>query len=499
MAEQPHLPHRLTDTKGDKEQNSDAVPISNSFGSDSIGDKAIRQDRVHVAVRVRPSEQDLPPQWLVRETSIEHELTGTYRYDRVYNETAGNETVFVNSVLPLVQQVVDGYNATVIAYGATGSGKTYTMQGTPGDWGVTPRCAAELFRLLSTSAEVSLNYFEVYNEGVFDLIDDSSNGAAPELKLRGASTETTGGLVETRILGQRSVLVTNSEELMNWIRIGDDRRRTQATQHNAHSSRSHAVVRIGVKKNGRMSALYLCDLAGSERALKDAERRREGSCINKSLLTLGTIISILSQGTGGHCPYRESKLTRLLQPSLSGAALLVVLCNVQLHAPSAQPVTLNTLRFASRAKNVPVSPRRGEASSSLLRQNEREVCGELQNASAESETLPSPPSELNVDHSSDEIAAHSTIAELRERNTDLEQQNMHFLEKVETLNHMVARIGSEYGLNMDLYVENNEQRLIIETLLAFGEDRKKFSDLHSGLLLKTSALMQDFRDKSRAI
>ena len=250
----------------------------------------VYKGKIHVGVRARPDKDPLNsnPTWYLDPTNnlVEHESAGIFTFDKVYTGETWNEQVFVDSVLPLIQQVVNGFNATVLAYGTTGSGKTYTMQGSETDPGVISRSVQLLFDMLGDSSAVTLSYYEIYNERIYDLL--SMDKEPSEVSLRD------GNNGETKIFGHREVLTASARELLDWVASGDQLRRTSCTQYNEHSSRSHAVVRIGANNNGAQSILYLCDLAGSERAVEHSERRRAGSFIHKSLLTLSSGISILS-------------------------------------------------------------------------------------------------------------------------------------------------------------------------------------------------------------
>lgn len=352
----------------------------------SIAD--VYKGTIHVGVRAKPvTSSDLsgglnivggPWRIAAQDNIVDHETAGNFQFDRVYDPACTNAEVFDQSVEELITQVVNGYNATVFAYGTTGSGKTFTMQGSEHDLGVIPRSVYRLFELLEargTAAVVRLSYFEIYNERVYDLL--SSDSKPTEVMLRD------GSMGDTRIVGQREVDALNAQELLGWVANGDQLRRTSSTQYNEHSSRSHAVVRIHVVSNSMQSTLFLCDLAGSERAVIHSERRKEGSYINKSLLTLSTVISILSQGGGGHVPYRDSKLTRLLQPSLSGTALVSMLCTIQTGPPPAGGAeTVNSVRFAAKAKNITVFAKRNSVfddASSAGTLSQSKVVEQLQN------------------------------------------------------------------------------------------------------------------------
>ncbi|KAJ5156532.1 hypothetical protein N7492_009335 [Penicillium capsulatum] len=352
---------------------------------------------VIVSVRVRPdlSAGETPRnhgEWGVdgRQSLISHRGKdgGDYYYDNVFTTHEQNAKVYDSAAKRLVRRVMEGYHGTVFAYGMTGTGKTFSMQGTATSPGVIPLAITDIFSFIRETPHreflLRVSYLEIYNEKIHDLLSASASGAAnapqEEIKLREDSKR---GVYATPL---KEEIVQSPTQLLRVIARGDHARRTSSTQFNARSSRSHAVVQIVVesrervpasnpqdKRSGiapggvRVSTLSLIDLAGSERAADDKERRTEGAHINKSLLTLGNIISRLSetkdkQGTtaereGRHLPFRDSKLTRLLQPALSGNSLVSILCTIQLVSGvnSHTGETLNTLKFAARAKNNIVS------------------------------------------------------------------------------------------------------------------------------------------------
>lgn len=293
---------------------------------------------------------------------------------------------------------MEGYHGTVFAYGMTGTGKTFSMQGTASSPGVIPLAITDIFSYIRETPSreflLRVSYLEIYNEKIHDLLNaPAPNAVGPgagqqeEIKLREDSKR---GVYASPL---KEEIVQSPTQLLRVIARGDHARRTSSTQFNARSSRSHAVVQIVVesrersaggaamgdsKRSGilpggvRVSTLSLIDLAGSERAAESKERRTEGSHINKSLLTLGTVIAKLSESKdkegkptdkdGKHLPYRDSKLTRLLQGALSGNSLVSILCTIQIGAVGTAAAihthtseTLNTLKFASRAKNNIVS------------------------------------------------------------------------------------------------------------------------------------------------
>jgi centromeric protein E len=291
---------------------------------------------------------------------------------------------------------MEGYNGTVFAYGMTGTGKTFSMQGTANQPGTIPLAITDIFSYIRENPEreflLRVSYLEIYNEKIFDLLSQSTPGTQQEeIKLREDSKR---GVYASPL---KEEIVQSPNQLLRVISRGDQARRTGSTQFNARSSRSHAVVQIVVESRERISGgsadtrrqdkivpggvlvstLSLIDLAGSEKAALNKERRTEGAHINKSLLTLGTVIARLTgdedKEDGGkpadkekslkHLPYRDSKLTRLLQPALSGDSLVSILCTIQLSSATTSAATtgthtaetLNTLKFASRAKNNIVS------------------------------------------------------------------------------------------------------------------------------------------------
>lgn len=261
----------------------------------------------------------------------------------------------------LLDSVLDGYNATVFAYGATGCGKTHTITGTVQEPGVIFLTMQELFERIAERTEdkvteVSLSYLEIYNETIRDLL--VPGGSKQGLMLREDANQAVS------VAGLSSHHPQNVQEVMDMIVRGNEYRTMSPTEANATSSRSHAVLQINVSQKDRnadvnephtMATLSIIDLAGSERASATknrGERLIEGANINKSLLALGSCINALCDPRKrNHVPYRNSKLTRLLKFSLGGNCKTVMIVCV---SPSSQHFdeTQNTLRYANRAKNI---------------------------------------------------------------------------------------------------------------------------------------------------
>jgi kinesin family protein 18/19 len=285
----------------------------------------------------------------------------TFGFDRIFDENTSQGEVYEATTRNLLDSVLDGYNATVFAYGATGCGKTHTITGTAQQPGIIFLTMQELFERISDLAEekvteISLSYLEIYNETIRDLLVPGGSKGGSMLREDANQAVSVSGL--------SSHHPQNVQEVMDMIMRGNEYRTMSPTEANATSSRSHAVLQINVSQKDRnadvnephtMATLSIIDLAGSERASATknrGERLVEGANINKSLLALGSCINALCDPRKrNHVPYRNSKLTRLLKFSLGGNCKTVMIVCV---SPSSQHFdeTQNTLRYANRAKNI---------------------------------------------------------------------------------------------------------------------------------------------------
>ncbi|EKG14951.1 hypothetical protein MPH_07851 [Macrophomina phaseolina MS6] len=376
--------------------------LGKTTSSDKDSGKDVKGN-VIVSVRVRPNASNTEnsglQDWELDSRrgviSYRGKEGGDFQSDNVFSTQDNNARVYDAAAKRLVRRVMEGYHGTVFAYGMTGTGKTFSMQGTATSPGVIPLAITDIFSFIRETPKreflLRVSYLEIYNEKIHDLLADpppTGPGAQAiqqeEIKLREDSKR---GVYATPL---KEEIVQSPTQLLRVIARGDNNRRVAGTQFNARSSRSHAVVQIVVESRERVpggvalqdtkrtaitpggvrvSTLSLIDLAGSERAAEDKERRTEGAHINKSLLTLGTVIARLSEAKekkgadkDKHLPYRDSKLTRLLQPALSGNSLVSILCTISIGSTGTAASisthvneTLNTLKFASRAKNNIVS------------------------------------------------------------------------------------------------------------------------------------------------
>ena len=275
-------------------------------------------------------------------------------FDYVFSQTATQEEVYKNTTQNLLPGIIEGYNATVFAYGATGSGKTYTMLGTIQKEGIMTRSITDLFKLLYSQKnkefKIEVSYIEIYNEIIRDLLADGNVIDIHEDKNFGIILQ-----------GVKEVEVENNDNFYDLLSLGNRKRTTGSTNNNETSSRSHAVLRINLYRKERSSnntvsgKFIMVDLAGSEKTSinmsnNNAVRQNEGKNINKSLLALGTCINALAK-KNQFIPWRTSKLTRILKDCLGGNSRIVMISTI---SPSIYNIdeTINTLLYSNRAKNI---------------------------------------------------------------------------------------------------------------------------------------------------
>ncbi|XP_029927094.1 kinesin-like protein KIF11 isoform X2 [Myripristis murdjan] len=299
----------------------------------------------------------------------------TYTFDMVFGPAAKQIDVYRSVVCSILDEVIMGYNCTVFAYGQTGTGKTFTMEGERSPdgqftWeedplaGIIPRTLHQIFEKLSengTEFSIKVSLLEIYNEELFDLLSPSED-VSERLQLFDDPRNKRGVVVK----GLEEVTVHNKDEVYQILERGAAKRKTASTLMNAYSSRSHSVFSVTIHMKEitldgeelvKIGKLNLVDLAGSENIGRSGavdKRAREAGNINQSLLTLGRVITALVEKRP-HVPYRESKLTRILQDSLGGRTKTSIIATV---SPSSSNLeeTLSTLEYASRAKNIMNKP-----------------------------------------------------------------------------------------------------------------------------------------------
>ncbi|XP_018789911.1 PREDICTED: kinesin-like protein KIF3A [Bactrocera latifrons] len=372
MPQEP--PITTTDLEGDEIENVRVVVRVRPMEKSELNSGAtnvIQVDKINRAITaVKPNAANEPPK--------------TYYFDNVFSSDSNQLDLYVDTARPIVEKVLEGYNGTIFAYGQTGTGKTYTMSGNPDSpqtKGIIPNAFAHIFGHIAKAREnqkflVRVSYMEIYNEEVRDLLgkDVSKSLEVKERPDIGVFVKDLSGYV-----------VHNADDLENIMRLGNKNRVVGATKMNQESSRSHAIFSITVESseltqgdmtNVKMGKLQLVDLAGSERQSRtqaSGQRLKEATKINLSLSVLGNVISALVDGKSTHIPYRNSKLTRLLQDSLGGNSKTVMCATI---SPSDinYMETISTLRYASRAKNIQNRMRvNEEPKDALLRHFQEEI------------------------------------------------------------------------------------------------------------------------------
>ncbi|CAH1429636.1 unnamed protein product [Lactuca virosa] len=325
------------------------------------------KENVTVTVRFRPLSpreirQGEEIAWYADgETIVRNEYTSSiaYAYDQVFGPTTTTRHLYDIAAQHVVSGSMEGINGTIFAYGVTSSGKTHTMHGNQRSPGIIPLAIKHAFSIIQETPcrefLLRLSYLEIYNEVVNDLL----NPAGQNLRIR---EDTQGTFVD----GVKEEVVLSPAHALSIIAAGEEQRHVGSTNLNLHSSRSHTISTMTIESSPcgennedeavNLSQLNLIDLAGSESSKAETTgiRRKEGAYINKSLLTLGTVISKLSDGRAAHIPYRDSKLTRLLQSSLSGHGRVSLICTVTPSSSNSEE-THNTLKFAHRAKHIEIN------------------------------------------------------------------------------------------------------------------------------------------------
>ncbi|KAI9009638.1 P-loop containing nucleoside triphosphate hydrolase protein [Gaertneriomyces semiglobifer] len=307
----------------------------------------------------------------------------TFTFDSVFDWESTQQEVYNMTARPIVEGVLAGYNGTIFAYGQTGTGKTFSMEGirdVPELRGIIPNAFEHIFAEISMAEKstqflVRASYLEIYNEDIRDLL----NPKAGKLEVKERAD------IGIYVKDLRTFVIKDVQEMDRLMSFGNKNRSVGATEMNARSSRSHSIFTITVEASEkgtdgeehiRAGKLHLVDLAGSERQSKTGatgDRLKEATKINLSLSALGNVISALVDGKSSHIPYRDSKLTRLLQDSLGGNAKTMMVATMS-PASYNYEETLSTLRYANRAKNIKNKPKINEdPKDAMLREFQEEI------------------------------------------------------------------------------------------------------------------------------
>ncbi|XP_066968368.1 kinesin-like protein KIF3B isoform X4 [Macrobrachium rosenbergii] len=341
------------------------------------------QETAHGYTRVVDMDVDRGVVELRNVKAPETDPRKTFTFDAVYDWNSKQLELYDETFRPLVDSVLCGFNGTIFAYGQTGTGKTYTMEGIrddPDQRGVIPNSFEHIFDHIARSINqqylIRASYLEIYQEEIRDLL-----GKDQKKRLELKERPDTG--VYVRDLQQ--FVCKSVNEIQHVMTVGNQNRAVGATNMNLHSSRSHAIFIITIecseiddkgKNHIRVGKLNLVDLAGSERQSKTGtvgERLKEATKINLSLSALGNVISALVDGKSTHIPYRDSKLTRLLQDSLGGNSKTIMVANIG-PASYNYDETITTLRYANRAKNIQNKPKVNEdPKDAILKEYQQEL------------------------------------------------------------------------------------------------------------------------------
>ncbi|XP_033037163.1 kinesin-like protein KIF3A isoform X2 [Trachypithecus francoisi] len=463
-------------------------------------------DNVKVVVRCRPlnereksmcykqavSVDEMRGTITVHKTDSSNEPPKTFTFDTVFGPESKQLDVYNLTARPIIDSVLEGYNGTIFAYGQTGTGKTFTMEGVravPELRGIIPNSFAHIFGHIAkaegdTRFLVRVSYLEIYNEEVRDLLGKDQTQRL-EVKERPD--------VGVYIKDLSAYVVNNADDMDRIMTLGHKNRSVGATNMNEHSSRSHAIFTITIEcsekgidgnMHVRMGKLHLVDLAGSERQAKTGatgQRLKEATKINLSLSTLGNVISALVDGKSTHVPYRNSKLTRLLQDSLGGNSKTMMCANIG-PADYNYDETISTLRYANRAKNIKNKARINEdPKDALLRQFQKEI-EELKKKLEEGEEI----SGSDISGSEEDDDEEGEIGEDGEKRKKRRGKKKVSPDK---MIEMQAKIDEERkALETKLDMEEEERNKARAELEKREKDLLKAQQEHQSLLEKLSAL-----------
>ncbi|GMN35769.1 hypothetical protein TIFTF001_042281 [Ficus carica] len=432
------------------------------------------------------------------------QIDRVFTFDKVFGPKSQQRSIYDQAISPIVNEVLEGFNCTVFAYGQTGTGKTYTMEGgmrnkggdLSAEAGVIPRAVRQIFDTLEAqSADYSMKvtFLELYNEEITDLLapDDNSRSAAVEDKQKKPISlmEDGKGCVVLRGLEEEAVYSVN--EIYTLLERGAAKRRTADTLLNKRSSRSHSVFSItlhikeaavGDEELIKCGKLNLVDLAGSENISRSGAREnraREAGEINKSLLTLGRVINALVEHSS-HIPYRDSKLTRLLRDSLGGKTKTCIIATISPSAHSLEE-TLSTLDYAYRAKNIKNKPEANQKMSKAI------LLKDLY---------------LEIEKMKDDVRAareKNGVYVPHERFAQDEAEKKARNEKIEQLENDLSLAEKQVDSFRELYLSEQEEKLDLQSELRDYYKDKMEAENQNMVLTFGSRLDQSLKDLHKTI
>lgn len=437
----------------------------------------------------------------------------TFTFDHVYDGNSTQVQVYQDLGRPVVNQALEGFNGTIFAYGQTGSGKTFSMMGTDENKGIIPLLNDELWvrvgeRIAASEKEkkvnssdkvttqffVTVSFLEVYNEDIKDLLNPSDK------KLKIHESPDLGIYVE----GLCELVVKDAADVIRLIYQGNAVRHVGATQMNDQSSRSHSVFIIKIEQRVCTlsetrqreqlikAKLNLVDLAGSERVSKTnatGQTLKEGANINKSLMTLGNVINQLSEGLrkGKVIPYRESKLTRLLQESLGGNSATVMIASIS-PADYNYSETVSTLKYANRAKSIENAVTRNEDSSvRIIKDLQDQIAtlkAQLENAKQGGDTANNP--ELEAKLKEMELSQMNAWEEREKLSKQLEMERQQNVNNV--ISQMMQNVKEQKVLHM-----KNIKRLTNEKAV-ISKNYKELKDTNTTIKQRLDESIAQYQD-----
>jgi hypothetical protein len=453
----------------------------------------------------------------------------TFTFDAVFGESSTQKLIHQTCAAPIVQSVLEGYNGTIFCYGQTGAGKTHTMEGIvddPDQRGIIANSFQQIFDYVALRNDpnetflVRVSYFEVYNEEIRDLLSNNPKGGL-ELK----ESPERGVYVKNL----KSKIVKSFEDCNRLLQDGKKNRSTGSTLMNQGSSRSHSIFSIVIEcctrdqsgdERFRIGKLNLVDLAGSERQSKTGatgERLVEATKINLSLSALGNVISALVDGKTRHIPYRDSKLTRILQDSLGGNTKTLMCANCG-PAECNYDETLSTLRYANRAKNIRNKPVINEdLKDTMLREYQDEIARlkqkleDISNSKVDADMVPcEKESKIEAMASKDKTNTKCTVKVLEEKLEEETKLRTKIESNRELLEHKLRDMEAQLMVGGDLaclaekrqaelrkaeqdLVMKREQELLLARKLKEKEDEnlqlnERYSSLQDEAQSKTEKL-----------
>ena len=460
-------------------------------------------ENVKVVVRVRPlnsKELDSKYKMITKVNTIDGTIkveqpkkdimmdtpAKCFTFDTVFAPEVKQVDVYNRVARPIVNNVLEGYNGTIFAYGQTGTGKTFTMEGdrtVPELKGIIPNSFAHIFGHIAKSGDeknflVRVSYLEIYNEEVRDLLgkDQSSRLEVKERPDVGVFVKDLSAFV-----------VNNADDMDKIMTMGNKNRSVGSTNMNAQSSRSHAIFTITIEcsekgpdkqQHFRVGKLHLVDLAGSERQAKtgaSGQRLKEATKINLSLSTLGNVISALVDGKSTHVPYRNSKLTRLLQDSLGGNSKTLMFANVG-PADYNYDESISTLRYASRAKSIKNKAKINEdPKDALMKQYQKEIEDLRRMLESGSGDATEEDAESDMEVSENDENVETEKGKIDEKDKKENNQNNQNEKKVKKPKKVKPKKTSAEMLAMKSKIEEEKKRLEEEKDMA-EEERKKLAD-----------------------